>query len=145
MTTAKTGRIRLTWEKTALKLAFDIAKYRSQDPYVQVGAVVIKTDGSMFLGYNGAPSGVNIDWSDREERRRRVLHAEANVLNYVKPDECKLIAVTHLPCPECLKTIAQKRITKVIYSEELPHYHNDLSKQLASEFNIELIRLDPNE
>lgn len=145
MAIPKTGRIRLTWEKTALKLAFDIAKYRSQDPYVQVGAVVIKTDGSMFLGYNGAPSGVNIDWSDREERRRRVIHAEANVLNYVKPGECKLIAVTHLPCLECLKTIAQKRISKVIYSEELAHCHIDLSKQLASEFNIELIRVDPNE
>ena len=50
----------------------------------------------MFLGYNGAPSGVDIDWSDRNARRERVLHAEANVLNFVKPNEVELLACTHL-------------------------------------------------
>lgn len=36
------ARPRLSWQQSALKLAFDIAKYRSEDPYVQVGAVAIK-------------------------------------------------------------------------------------------------------
>ena len=43
----KNGRNRLSWPETAMNLAFDIAKYRSEDPYVQVGAVIIKNDGSM--------------------------------------------------------------------------------------------------
>ena len=137
----KKGRERLSWDQTALKLAFHIAEYRSQDPYVQVGAVIIKNDGSVFLGYNGAPAGIDIDWSDRAERRKRVIHAEANVLNYVRPKESKLIAVTHLPCPECMKTIAQKKISRVVYGEELPNYDNLLSKQLAKEFNIDLVQM----
>jgi deoxycytidylate deaminase len=142
VTTNQSGRGRLSWEQTALKLAFNIAEYRSQDPFVQVGAVIIKNDGSIFLGYNGAPSGIEINWSDRTERRKRVIHAEANVLNYVRPQESKLIAVTHLPCSECMKTIAQKKIEKVIYCNELPNYDNSFSKQLAEEFKISLIQMD---
>ena len=138
----KNGRNRLTWAETAMSLAFDIAKYRSEDPYVQVGAVIIKKDGSMFLGYNGAPSGVDIDWSDRDARRERVLHAEANVLNFVKPNEVKLLACTHLPCKECLKTIAQKKVPEVFYSKTLEGYPAEVTLKLAEEFNINLTKLD---
>mgnify|MGYP001197969343 FL=1 len=136
------GRNRLDWPETAINLAYDIAKYRSEDPYVQVGAVIIKKDGSMFLGYNGAPSGVDIDWSNRDARRERVLHAEANVLNFVKPNEVELLACTHLPCKECLKMIAQKRIDKVYYSKELKGYDSSLTFDLAEEFGINIIKLN---
>lgn len=136
------GRDRLNWPETAINLAFDIAKYRSEDPYVQVGAVIIKKDGSMFLGYNGAPSGVDIDWSDRDARRSRMLHAEANVLNFVKPNEVELLACTHLPCKECLKMIAQKRIEKVYYSNELKGYDSSLTFELAEEFDINIIKVN---
>lgn len=135
------GRARLSWEQTALNLAKNIAEYRSEDLHVQVGAVIIKNDGSLLVGYNGAPSGIEIDWSNRDERRKRVIHAEANVLNYVQPGECKLIAVTHLPCNECIKTIAQKRITRVIYGEVLSNYDSEFVFLLAKEFGIELKRL----
>ena len=92
-------RKRLNWPETAICLAYDIANYRSEDPYVQVGAVGIKRDKSLCLGYNGAPSGVNIDWSDRDQRRPYVLHAEENVLNLAKPGEIEILAVTHLLGP----------------------------------------------
>ena len=136
------GRNRLNWPETAISLAYDIARYRSEDPYVQVGAVIIKKDGSMFLGYNGAPSGIDIDWGDRDARRERVLHAEANVLNFVKPNEAELLACTHLPCKECLKMISQKRINKVYYSEELKGYDSKLTFKLAEEFGIKIIKLN---
>jgi len=135
------GRKRLTWEQTALNLAFDIARYRSEDPYVQVGSVAIKHDGSILLGYNGPPSKIDIDWSDRDERRKRIIHGEENVLTWVKPGEVKILAVTALPCAVCMKTIAQKQIKTVIYSDLLEGYDNDLSIQLASEFGIELKRI----
>jgi hypothetical protein len=35
------GRPRLSWEETAIRLAFNIADYRSEDPYVRVGAVTV--------------------------------------------------------------------------------------------------------
>lgn len=135
------GRKRLSWPKTALNLALNVAYYRSEDPYVQVGAVAIKNDDSVVLGYNGAPSGVEIDWSNRDDRRKRVIHAEANVLNFVKPNEVKFLATTHLPCPECLKIISQKKINLVYYRGELEGYPNDFSFQLAEEFKIKLIKL----
>lgn len=131
------SRKRLSWEQTCLRLAFSIAELRSEDPYIQAGACALKVDGNSFvLGYNGALPGLEIDWSDRDERRKRVIHAEANVLNRILPGEVDFMATTHLPCPECTKVIGQKRIKRVIYCLEIPHYPNDLSKKLAKEFNI---------
>ena len=137
----RNGRIRLSWAETAMKLAYNIAEYRSQDPYVQVGACIIKKDKSMLLGYNGAPSGIDIDWSNRNRRRKRVLHAEANVLNFVKPNEVELLACTHIPCVECLKAIVQKKIDKVYFCEFLDNYDSDLTIEMAVEFGVNLIHL----
>ena len=138
----RSGRNRLNWAETAIKLAYDIAEYRSEDPYIQVGACIIKKDKSMLLGYNGAPSGINIDWSDRDKRRIKVLHAEANVLNFVKPNEVELLACTHLPCSECLKVIAQKQIGKVYFCEILDNYNPETTFEMAKEFGIDLIRTE---
>ena len=137
----KNGRKRLSWVETAMNLAYNIAKYRSEDPYVQVGACVIKKDKSMLLGYNGAPSQVDIDWSNRDKRRSKVLHAEANVLNFVKPNEVELLACTHIPCTECLKVIAQKKINKVYFSEYLDNYDSDDTIEMADEFGINLVHM----
>tara|TARA_R110000868_G_scaffold195048_3_gene440717 strand:- start:688 stop:1230 length:543 start_codon:yes stop_codon:yes gene_type:complete len=135
------GRHRLNWPETAIKLAYHIAEYRSEDPWVQVGAVGIKYDKSLILGYNGAPSGANINWSDRDERRPYVLHAEENVLNFAKPGEIEILAVTHLPCEHCIKLIAQKKIKRVYYSEILPNYNKELTISIAEKFHINLIQL----
>lgn len=134
------GRPRLSWEETALKLAHNIAQYRSQDPYVQVGAVIIKNDNSVLLGYNGPPPDVEIDWSNRDERRKRIIHAEENVLDEVHRGEVKIMAVTALPCVACMRIVAKKGVKKVYYTYELLGYDNDGSKQLAKEFGIELVQ-----
>jgi len=136
-----TERKRCTWEETLLVLAHQIAKLRSPDPWIQVGACAQKYDSSLIIGYNGAPPGIEIDWNNRDERRKRVIHAEANVLGEVKRGEVKILAVTHLPCPECIKVIAQKKIPLVIYGLELENYDNALTKQLAKEFAIDIKQL----
>ena len=59
---------RISWEEYALELA-KVSSRRSEDPYVQVGACILRLDNSVAgLGYNGAPNGIEIDWSDRDER-----------------------------------------------------------------------------
>ncbi|MDP2638625.1 MAG: hypothetical protein Q8P06_00420 [Candidatus Azambacteria bacterium] len=138
------GRKRFSWEETALRLAFDIANYRSEDCYVQVGACIIKNDLSFVLAYNGPPIGVDIDWSDRDKRRPKILHAESNACSFVNRGEGRFIAVTALPCKECIKLIAQKQIFLVIYPKgsELSGYENELSKELAKEFKIQLKEID---
>ena len=134
--------MRLTWEQTAINLAFDIAKYRSQDPFVKVGACIIKNDKSIVLGYNGAPTGMELDWSDRDERRKWVLHAESNVLNRILPGEAELLAVTHIPCIECLKVIKQKEIDTVYYSILSEQYNPTAVEEIAKIFQINLIQLN---
>ena len=138
----KNGRNRYNWPETAIRLAFNIADYRSEDPWVQVGAAAIKFDNSIVLGYNGAPAGVELDWADRDGRRPLVLHAEENVLNYVKPGEVEILAVTHLPCDRCLKLIAQKKIKKVYYSKVLENYDSELTFKNAKYFSIDLIQIN---
>ena len=132
--------MRIDWERYALSLA-KVAALRSEDPFVKVGACVLRHDNSVAsLGYNGAPPKVNIDWSDRDERRRRVIHAEANALRYVKPQECRLLACTLLPCNYCLKLISSYGIKEVVYIEE---YDKDCSSlTLASEFGINLKKIN---
>lgn len=136
-----TERQRLNWEETALRLAFDFTKYRCPDPYVQVGAVIIKNDYDLVLGYNGAPSGIEIDWSNRNERRKRVIHAESNALSRIKRGEAKIMAVTALPCEICIKEAANKGIKIIYYKDKLEGYDHSLTFQLAKEFNIDLIQL----
>tara|TARA_R110000787_G_scaffold141418_4_gene254929 strand:+ start:2509 stop:2934 length:426 start_codon:yes stop_codon:yes gene_type:complete len=140
----KNGRKRKSWPVTALNLAFSIADSRSEDPYRQVGAVAIKKDGSIVAGYNGAPSGIDIDWSDRDARQFRAIHAEENVLNFCKPGEVDFLAVTCTPCYSCIKTIAAKRISKVYYCLDYQSEKSQLVIDLAKEFKIELIQIQPD-
>ena len=132
-------RERKSWEETALILAETIAACRSQDPYEQVGACAVLQDNSVCLGYNGAPPSIEIDWSERERRSARVIHAEVNALRSVAPGQCKFLAVTLLPCRNCITFIASKGIKKIVYREV---YERDkLALELAQEFRIELVQM----
>lgn len=124
-----------------MNLAYSIAADRSEDPYVQVGAVAVKIDKSVSVGYNGAPPSINIDWSDRDQRRAKVVHAEVNVLNFCKPGEVEFLAVTHIPCEDCLKTIAINGVRLVYFNEYLENYPSQRSFDLAREYEIALLHL----
>jgi dCMP deaminase len=128
-------------EEYALVLALSAAT-RSEDPYVKVGACLMRGDGTIAaLGYNGAPPGVEIDWSDRDARRHRVIHAESNALRYVRPGEAVLMATTLMPCLECLKLAAAYGIKDIVYLDDVPdHYDPDLVRAVASEFRVDMRR-----
>jgi len=134
--------MRLSWPQTAMNLAFDIAKYRSEDPYVKVGACIIKKNKDIVLGYNGAPANMQLDWSNRDERRKWVFHAEANALTRILPGEAILLAVTHIPCIDCLKDIKMKEIDTVYYSIRSEQYNPQMVEEIASIYKINLIKLD---
>lgn len=131
---------RLSWEQYALRLAH-VAAMRSEDPYVQVGAVVLRPDNSVAgIGYNGAPSGVTIDWGCRDARRPYVVHAEINALRYVKPHECSLIVVTLAPCSSCLTVIATYGIKRIRYLYE--YVDVNVTAQMAETFGIEMTKIE---
>lgn len=130
---------RISWEEYALKLA-EVAAERSEDIYLKVGSCALRHDHSCAgIGYNGPPRGINIDWSNRDERRKRIVHSEVNCLSYCKPGECSLIACTLLPCNACLTAIASYGIKKIVYRDI--YDKDDSTLKLAAEFGIELIQL----
>ena len=131
---------RISWEYYALQLA-QVAALRSEDPYVQVGAVALRADNSVAgIGYNGAPAGVSIDWSSRDGRRPYVVHAEINALRYVRPHECALMVVTLAPCASCLTVIATYGIKKVRYHTD--YTDTGLTKAMAETFGIVLEKIE---
>ncbi len=138
------GRRRPDWWEYALELA-RVASVRSEDPYVQVGAVILREDNSVAsVGYNGPPAGVEVDWSDRDGRRPKIIHAEMNALRYLRPGEGTLLAVTLLPCGECLKNIASYGIRQVVFAEEYTNpqvYDKETTYAVALEFGVVLTHL----
>ena len=129
----------MNWNEYALELATVAAK-KSKDPWRQVGACLLRHDNTVAgIGFNGFPAGMREDWQDRDNRRLFVVHAEQNALRYVRPDECGLIAVTLLPCNDCLKAIASHGIKRVVYRDI---YDRDITSiSLAIKFGIELVRI----
>ena len=110
----------MSWDQYALQLA-QTAATRSEDPYFKVGACALGNDNKVLsLGYNGLASGKDVDdafWDDRDARRPYMIHAEANCLSLFKSGECRLLAVTLLPCSYCATMIAAYKIPNVIYAE----------------------------
>lgn len=134
-------KARASWPEFAMKLALTAAQERCEDPYVQVGACCLRHDHSVAsLGYNGPPPGVEVDWSNRDKRRKRMLHAEVNCLRYVKPGEGKILAVTVIPCLSCLSVIASWGIKEVYYLEDWTGTDPEIF-QVAKEFGIKLEKL----
>jgi len=110
----------------------------------KVGAIIVKDDRIISIGYNGMPSGWDNDcelqvlpsWAgsinDIPEEdhdtyvtyvsKPEVLHAEANAIAKVaqSSESCKdaILFTTHIPCIECAKLIHQSGIRKVYYDEE---------------------------
>lgn len=132
---------RLTWDQYALELAVAAAS-RSEDPYHRVGAALLRHDNTVAaLGYNGAPPGVEIDWTARDERRPYVLHAEANALRYVHPGEVALLAATMMPCWACVLAAASYGIRRIAYIAELDPsvYSREAILELAEACGIEIV------
>lgn len=116
-----------SWNDTFMEMAEVVAK-RSKDPSTQVGACIVSNENKILsLGYNGAPRAWddnNFPWSKDSENPLEtkypfVIHAERNaILNFSGISghlRGSRIYVTHFPCNECAKEIAQVGISEVIY------------------------------
>ena len=111
---------RISWEEYALAIARTVS-LRSEDPYMKVGACVLnKNNRIVGVGYNGLASGKVVKkdfWENRDERRKYMIHAEANALSFVNQNEGVLLACTLLPCSSCATLIAGHGIKKIVYGE----------------------------
>ena len=87
---------------------------------LQVGAIVVKDNRVISIGYNGMPGGWdNICEDENNKSKPEVLHAETNAIaKLARSNESGLGAamfVTHAPCLDCAKLIFQSGISKVYY------------------------------
>ena len=110
---------------------------------LHVGAIIVKEDRIVSIGYNGMPAGWendcehkvyatewsidNDDWEYHEEdgsaynlkTKPEVLHAETNAIaKLARSTESGLGAtlfVTHAPCLDCAKLVYQSGINSVFY------------------------------
>lgn len=136
---------RMTPSEYALRLA-ETAAMRSEDPKRQVGACLLRTDNTVAaLGYNGAPSGVEllpIVW-DGPAKNDYVIHAEVNALRYVAPGEATLLASTYLPCVDCLKTAVAQGVRTIVYRQRPEPMTADAEKaiEIANAFGVALYQL----
>ena len=101
---------------------------------LKVGAIVVKDDRIISIGYNGMPSGWDNVCEDeigsvldddgyivetRLKSKPEVLHAETNAIaKLARSNESGLgsaMFITHAPCLDCAKLIYQTGISTVYY------------------------------
>jgi dCMP deaminase len=99
---------------------------------LHVGAIVVKDDRIISIGYNGMPSGwdnnceeeVVDNYSGRIpivtlKSKREVLHAETNAIaklaKSTESGDGATMFVTHAPCMDCAKLVYQSGITSLYY------------------------------
>jgi len=134
---------RISFIEAAIETA-KIWSSRSEDPHKKVGVCILNKDGRVLsVGYNGLLSKFSINedfFSDRDNRRKYMIHAEINALSLVKRgDQPHLLASTLLPCSNCATNIVAYGVKSVVYSEE---YEKDsAAKEIFKFYNIELIKI----
>jgi dCMP deaminase len=116
-------KLKLAYMKTAETFA-ELSHARR----LHVGAIVVKDDRIISIGYNGMPSGWDNNCEDTIQHsddtvtlksKPEVLHAETNAIaKLAKSTESghrAVLFVTHSPCLDCSKLIYQSGIDSVFY------------------------------
>jgi len=120
---------------------------------LQVGAIVVKDDRIISIGYNGMPSGWDNEceevvppneWVEFEQLKTKpeVLHAETNAIaKLAKSSESGLGAtmfVTHAPCIDCAKLVYQSGIDTVYYKND---YRSTQGLDFLTKSNVNLVKV----
>jgi dCMP deaminase len=115
---------------------------------LKVGALVVKDDRIISIGYNGMPKGwdnnCELELEDRTIKTKpEVLHAETNAIaKLARSTESGLDAdlfVTHSPCLDCAKLIYQSGIKRVFYANA---YRDDSGINFLKSSGVEVTKLD---
>lgn len=117
---------------------------------LQVGAIVVKDDRIISIGYNGMPSGwdnnCEVEINNELKTKPEVLHAERNCLDKLaKGNEGGLGAamfITHSPCLECAKSIYGAGITEVFFLEK---YRSDNGIDFLEKCGVKISQLSDNQ
>lgn len=136
-----------TYMKTARLFAEHSSAVRKK-----VGAVIVKDDRIISIGYNGMPAG----WDNTCEdaiydnyggkaliTKPEVLHAESNAIaKLAKSSESgdgASVFITCSPCIECAKMIYQSGIKEVFYGED---YRDNSGIEFLNKCGVDVRKID---
>jgi dCMP deaminase len=131
---------------------------------LKVGAIIVKDDRIISIGYNGMPAGWDNNCEDEElidsevyidhggdpmpfkhavlKTKPEVLHAESNcVAKLAKSSESgngATLFVTHAPCLDCAKLVYQSGINSVFYRNA---YRSEDGIRFLEKCNIEVRKI----
>lgn len=135
------------WQDAYMKTAETFGSLSTAER-LKVGAIVVKHNRIISIGYNGMPSG----WSNECEEvhftedntpykvtKPEVIHAEANAIAKLasshESGKNAEMYVTHAPCVECAKQIYTAGISKVYYKEK---YRLDTGIKFLEQCGVEV-------
>lgn len=108
------------WDIRFLRLAREVSTW-SKDPSTKVGAVITNSENHIVsLGFNGFPKDVkDVEefYNNREEKYKRVVHAEMNAVLFARGRDLggsTLFTYPIPPCPHCAPVIIQAGIKRVV-------------------------------
>lgn len=120
---------------------------------LKVGAIVVKDNRVISIGYNGTPSGWSNDCEEMiavddgskviytTKTKPEVIHAEANAIaKLARTFESGLEAdmfITHAPCMECAKLIYGAGIRSVYYRDS---YRDTSGVDFLKKCNVKVIQ-----
>lgn len=135
---------RISWQELFIEMAKLVAK-RSKDPRTQVGAIIVKNNHVLGIGYNGEPKDFSykFNWYT-EEKYDYVIHAELNAI----ANACSIganvngadIYLTTSPCHNCILLLIQHQIKNVYYINKYKDF--DLTSHIAKNSKINLIQIN---
>ncbi len=144
------------FQKLYNNIAHEVAKM-SHARRLQVGAVIVKDDRVISMGYNGMPAGWDNNCEDESvelysgyegaihrtvlKTKPEVLHAESNAIaKLAKSNDSgdgADIFITHAPCMDCAKLIYQSGIRRVYFNQ---NYRDDAGIRFLKQSGVEVIK-----
>lgn len=143
--------INMDKQKKLDSLYMDIAERIGNESHgkrAKVGALLVKGDNIISMGWNGTPSGDDNSCEYENENgelvtKREVLHAESNALMKLVSSgfmsaENSTLYVTLSPCFDCAKLIKQAKIKRLVYKNE---YRDISGLDFLSSRGVEIKRI----
>ena len=119
---------------------------------LHVGAIIVKDDRIISIGYNGMPAGWDnncedeIKWPNGDikflKTKPEVLHAETNAIaklaRSTESGNSATLFVTHAPCLDCAKLVYQSGINSVFYRND---YRDEDGIQFLEKAGVKVERI----
>lgn len=126
-----------------LKAAWSYAEV-SYCTRLKVGAMIVKDNTPIAIGYNGTPKGEeNVCETDEGLTKSTVIHAEDNALRkLIRSHESSInssVFITHSPCMGCAEKLKDAQVESVFFN--IP-YRDNKGVELLAKCGISVYHVD---